>query len=66
MSSSQVHIQVQTQNQVLSPQQLLLSELTEMPIEALYERVDRELKENVSLEADKAESQDYAGTGPGL
>lgn len=62
MSSSQVHIQVQTQNQVLSPQQLLLSELTEMPIEALYERVDRELKENVSLEADKAESQDYAGT----
>ena len=60
MPSSQVHLQVQTQNQILSPQQLLLSELTEMPIEALYERVDRELKENVSLEADSAEPADYS------
>ena len=31
---------------------MLVSELTELPVDALYERVDRELKENVSLEAD--------------
>lgn len=49
---SQVGTQVQTQTQTLTPQQLLVSQLTEMPVEALYERVDQELKENLALERD--------------
>ena len=53
----QLNVQVQTQSQTLTPQQLLVSQLTEMPIEALYERVDRELKENVSLEADSTQPE---------
>ncbi|MCR5781007.1 MAG: RNA polymerase factor sigma-54 [Bacteroidaceae bacterium] len=51
---SQTGTQVQAQTQTLSPQQLLVSHLTEMPVEALYERVDQELKDNVSLERDTA------------
>jgi len=51
---SQTGTQVQAQTQTLSPQQLLVSHLTEMPVEALYERVDQELKDNVSLECDTA------------
>ena len=31
-----------------------------MPAEALYERVDRELQENVSLEADRTDNSDYS------
>ena len=57
--SSQTGIQLQTQTQTLTPQQLLVSNLTEMPVEALYERVDQELKENVSLERD--DTQDIDG-----
>jgi len=49
---SQTGTQVQTQTQTLTPQQLLVSQLTEMPVEALYERVDQELKENMALERD--------------
>ena len=60
MSSSQVNIQLQSQIQALNPQQLLVSELVEMPAEALYERVDRELQENVSLEADRTDNSDYS------
>ena len=56
--SSQIGVQVQTQTQSLSPQQLLVSNLTEMPVEALYERVDQELKENVSLERDDPQDSD--------
>ena len=55
----QTGVQVQTQTQTLTPAQLLLSRLTEMPVEALYERVDQELKENVSLESDGTEGSDY-------
>ena len=55
--ASQVGVQVQTQTQTLAPQQLLVSQLTELPVEALYERVDQELKENVALERD--DSQDF-------
>lgn len=55
--SSQVGVQVQTQTQTLAPQQLLVSQLTELPVEALYERVDQELKENIALERD--DSQDF-------
>lgn len=55
---SQVGTQVQTQTQMLTPQQLLVSQLTEMPVEALYERVDQELKENIALERDSDHSED--------
>ncbi len=59
--SSQIGIQQQAQIQSLTPQQLLVSNLTEMPVEALFERVDQELKENVSLERDSAyaENMDF-------
>lgn len=55
--ASQIGVQVQTQTQTLAPQQLLVSQLTELPVEALYERVDQELKENIALERD--DSQDF-------
>ena len=58
--SSQIGVQVQAQTQTLTPQQLLVSNLTEMPVEALYERVDQELKENVSLERDRSENAEYS------
>jgi len=63
--SSQVNVQTQVQSQIqtLTPQQLLISQLTEMPVEALYERIDRELKENVSLEASSSEYSEEAGGG---
>ena len=58
---SQVGTQVQTQTQMLTPQQLLVSRLTELPVEALHERVDLELNDNVSLERD--DSQDWDDEG---
>ncbi len=57
--SSQIGVQLQAQTQSLTPQQLLVSNLTEMPVEALYERVDQELKENVSLERDSSQEADF-------
>ncbi len=65
---SQTGTQVQTQTQTLSPQQLLVRQLTELPIEALYERVDQELSENVALERDSNEADgfgDEAGAADG-
>ena len=59
---SQVGTQVQTQTQTLTPQQMLVSLLTELPIEALHERIDQELKENISLERD--DSQDWDDDSP--
>ncbi len=56
---SQTGTQVQTQTQTLSPQQLLVRQLTELPIEALYERVDQELNENIALERDSNEADAY-------
>lgn len=55
---SQTGTQVQTQMLALTPQQLLVSQLTELPVEALYERVDQELKENIALERDSREAED--------
>lgn len=52
---SQTATQSQTQTQTLTPQQLLVSNLTQMPVEELYERVDQELKDNISLERDDDE-----------
>ncbi|MBQ7444103.1 MAG: RNA polymerase factor sigma-54 [Bacteroidaceae bacterium] len=60
-SFSQGGVQVQTQVQTLTPQQLLVAHLTEMPLQALAERVDIELKENPTLERrTDADSDDYA------
>ena len=56
---SQTGTQVQTQTQMLSPQQLLVRQLTELPIEALYERVDQELNENIALERDNDNADAY-------
>lgn len=58
---SQVGTQVQTQTQTLTPQQLLVSQLTEMPVEALYERVDQELKENIALERGSSDEWNEGG-----
>lgn len=66
---TQVGTQVQTQTQTLTPQQLLVSQLVEMPIEALYERVDQELKENIALDRDTHDDwnddKDYGEQGSG-
>ena len=51
------------QTQTLTPQQLLVSRLIELPVEALYERVDQELTENVSLERD-TEHETFADEAP--
>lgn len=58
---SQIGTQVQTQTQTLTPQQLLVSQLTEMPVEALYERVDQEMKENIALERDNSDEWNEGG-----
>lgn len=60
-SQTGTQTQVQTQVQTLSPQQLLVRQLTEMPVEALYERVDKELHENVALERDSSAADDFDG-----
>ena len=57
--NTQIGTQVQTQTQTLSPLQLLVRQLTELPVEALYERVDQELNENIALERDESEHDDY-------
>lgn len=62
---SQTGTQVQTQTQQLSLQQLLVSQLTEMPVEALYERVDQELKENIALERDSSEEESPLSSADG-
>ena len=61
----QTGTQVQTQTQTLTPQQLLVSQLTEMPVEALYERVDQELKENATLERDTLDDSDFGDVNDG-
>lgn len=61
-SFAQSGVQVQTQVQTLTPQQLLVANLTEMPLQALAERVDIELKENPTLER-TSDGDDYADSG---
>ena len=62
---TQQQVQVQTQEQVqvqtLTPQQVMLVRLTEMPIEALQQRIDNECLENPWLE--KAEGADEDSNG---
>lgn len=47
-----IQTQAQTQTQVLTPQQLLVAQLLELPVEALRERVETEMLENPTLEKD--------------
>ncbi len=46
----QSSVQVQVQQQLLSPQQLLAAQLTELPLEALRDRINKELEDNQWLE----------------
>ena len=59
---TQNQVQVQTEQQVqvqtLSPQQVMLVRLTEMPLEALQQRIENECLENPWLE--KTESDEKA------
>lgn len=61
-----IQTQALTQSQQLTPQQLLVAQLLELPASALHERVEAELIENPSLEtgsqsaADKADVADPA------
>ena len=50
--------QVQTQTQQLTPQQVLLVRLTELPLNDLRERIDKELEDNPWLQGENAEQQD--------
>ncbi|MBO4613372.1 MAG: RNA polymerase factor sigma-54 [Bacteroidaceae bacterium] len=50
-------IQVQTQTQQLTPQQVLLVRLTELPLNDLRERIDKELEDNPWLQGENAENQ---------
>ena len=54
----QVQAQQQVQVQTLSPQQVMLVRLTEMPLEALQQRIENECLENPWLE--KTESDEKA------
>ncbi len=46
----QTSVQVQAQQQLLSPQQILAAQLTELPLEALRDRIYKELEDNQWLE----------------
>ena len=55
--------QVQTQTQTLTPQQVLLVRLTELPLNDLRERIEKELEDNPWLQGERAEdpeASDYA------
>ncbi|MBQ8968416.1 MAG: RNA polymerase factor sigma-54 [Bacteroidaceae bacterium] len=54
-SQGQGTYQVQTQTQQLTPQQVLLVRLTEMPLNDLRERIDKELEDNPWLQGENAE-----------
>ena len=55
-SQVQVQAQQQVQVQTLTPQQVMLVRLTEMPIEALQQRIDNECLENPWLEKASTDS----------
>lgn len=53
--------QVQTQTQQLTPQQVLLVRLTELPLNDLRERIDKELEDNPWLQGEQTASSDSSG-----
>lgn len=60
-SQDQGTYQVQTQTQQLTPQQVLLVRLTEMPLNDLRERIDKELEDNPWLQGstEHAEGEEH-------
>ena len=54
-SQGQRTVQVQTQTQTLSPQQVLLVRLTELPVNELRERIAKELENNPWLQGEQQE-----------
>lgn len=54
--------QQQVQVQTLAPQQVLLAKLTEMPVDALRQRVENECMENPWLEKAGGDSDEAVGT----
>ncbi len=48
---AQIIEQTQTQQQTLTPQQVLVARLTELPVEGLRDRIQKELQDNQWLEA---------------
>ncbi len=63
-SQKQGTVQIQTQVQTLTPQQVLTVRLTEMPLNDLRERIEKELEDNPWLEGstDPSEDAEYTGT----
>lgn len=62
-SQGQGTYQVQTQTQQLTPQQVLVVRLTEMPLNDLRERIDKELEDNPWLQGASAEhTEDFGGS----
>lgn len=53
--------QVQTQEQHLTPQQVLLVRLTELPINDLRERIEKELEDNPYLQGEHSGQSDDSG-----
>lgn len=58
----QQQAQQQVQVQTLAPQQVLLARLTEMPVDALRQRVENECMENPWLEKSRDDSDEAAST----
>lgn len=50
--------------QKLSPQQIQLMKLIQLPIQAFEQRLKQEMEENPALESDKETSSDYESEGP--
>ncbi len=55
-AQEQGNYQVQTQTQQLTPQQVLVVRLTELPLNDLRERIDKELEDNPWLQGEQQES----------
>jgi len=56
--------QVQTQTQQLTPQQVLLVRLTELPLNDLRERIDKELEDNPWLQGEHSERESQDTNNP--
>lgn len=54
---SQSTVQVQAQLQTLSPIQVMVARLTELPVDALRERIDKEINDNNWLESSGAKTE---------
>ncbi len=63
---SQGAVQVQTQQQSLSPQQVMTARLTELPLEGLRERINKELEDNQWLEKREGSGEETAAADTAL